>query len=287
MALHWTEFVQLEKDSKLTFERDLFELSKLLGRPAPEFEGAQIDVHGVGRLSWLIRSSVRRNIKSPDSRTLIFTTKEATWVDGLCTATQRMLARLCEEHKAELVDSRFRFYGRRNCDGHPTPSPYHPMFGSYIMDMEILLQCTQDDLLRTRIQLHFDRESLVELRENEMKLMVEKIALLRKRAQLRKTIVKLRTKVAEQDRLIEDLEHHTDEMEEEEGDDLLKENDAFLSDDDDFVEEMDCEEEDDEEELVDEEEEPLEPVLEDEEEDPEEPAYQSDADVLELEVPPQ
>jgi hypothetical protein len=74
---------------------------------------------------------------------------------------------------------------------------------------------------------------------------------------------------------------------EEEGEDLRKENDAFLSDDDDFVEEMDCEEEDDEEELVDEEEEPLEPVLEDEEEDPEEPAYQSDADVLELEVPPQ
>ena len=286
MAIHFTEFVQLEKDGKLMFEKDLFELSKLLGRPAPEFEGAQIDVHGVGRLSWLIKSSVHRNIKSPSSRTLVFTTKEATWVDGLCTATQRMLARLCEEHKAELVDSRFRFYGRRNCDGHPTPSPYHPMFGSYIMDMEILLQCTQDDLLRTRIQLHFDRESLVELRENEMKLMVEKVALLRKRAQLRKTIVKLRTKVAEQDGLIEDLEHHTDEMEEE-GEDLRKENNAFLSDDDDFVEEMDCEEEDDEEELVDEEEEPLEVVLEDEEEDPEEPPYQSDADVLELEVPPQ
>ena len=286
MALHWTEFVQLEKDSKLTFENDLFELSKLLGRPAPEFEGAQIDVHGVGRLSWLIRSSVRRNIKSPSSRTLVFTTKEATWVDGLCTATQRMLARLCEEHKAELVDSRFRFYGRRNCDGHPTPSPCHPMFGSYIMDMELLLQHTQDDLLRTRIQLRFDRESLVELRENEEKLLEDKVALLGKRAQLRRTIVKLRKKVAEQDELIEDLEHHTDEMEEE-GEDLRKENDAFLSDDDDFVEEMDCEEEDDEEELVDEDEDPLEPVPEDEEEDPEEPPYESDADVLELEVPPQ
>ena len=49
MALHWTEFVQLEKDSKLTFERDLFELSKLLHRPAPEFEGAQIDE--IGRAS--------------------------------------------------------------------------------------------------------------------------------------------------------------------------------------------------------------------------------------------
>ena len=185
-----------------------------------------------------------------------------------------------------MANSRFRFYGRRNSDGHPTPTFYHPMFGSYILDMELLLHYTQDDLMRTKVQLHFDRISLVEIRENEEKLLEEKVALLTKRAQLTRTIVKLRKKVAEQDQLIEKLEHHTDEMEEE-GEDLRKENNAFLSDDGDFEEEMDCEEEDDEEELVDEEEEPLEAVLEDEEEDPEEPAYQSDADVLELEVPPQ
>ena len=51
MAPHWTEFVQLEKDSKLTFERDLFELSKLLGRPAPEFKGAQVNINGNENLS--------------------------------------------------------------------------------------------------------------------------------------------------------------------------------------------------------------------------------------------
>ena len=49
------------------------------------------------------------------------------------------------------------------------------------MDMELLLQHTQDDLMRTRVQLHFDRISLVEIRDNEEKLLEEKVALLTKR----------------------------------------------------------------------------------------------------------
>jgi len=284
MALHFTEFVQLENDSKLSFQEDLFALSKLLGRPAPEFEGAQIDVHGASRQSWFIRSSIRRNIKCPTSRNLMFTTQESTWIDGLCSATHNMIVRLCEEHKAEIANSRFRFYGRRNCDGYPTLSPCHPEFKSYIMDMELLLQTTQDQLLGARVQLKFDRESLVEIRANEEKLLEDKVALLRKRAELRKTITQLRRKVREQDAMIDDMEHQSNELEEE-GDDLRKENSAFLSDDDDYEEEMDYEESDDDEELVDEDEDTLESVLEEEEEDPEEPAYESDADVLELEVP--
>ena len=144
MSIHFTEFVQLEKDGKLMFEKDLFELSKLLGRPAPEFKGAQVDTLGNGYLCWLVESSVRGNIKSPGSRTLIFTTMDVHWDDGLCRAMQRLLARLCEEHKAELVNSRFRFYGRRTDDGHPIRSPLHPTFGEYILDMEIMLYRTQE-----------------------------------------------------------------------------------------------------------------------------------------------
>ena len=129
MALHWTEFKQVEKEGKLMFESDLFELCKLLGRPAPEIQGAQVDVLGNGNLCWRIESSVRGNLKSPGSRTLIFATMDTHWDNGLCRAMQRLLARLCEEHKAELVNSRFRFYGRRTDDGHPIQSPQHPTFG--------------------------------------------------------------------------------------------------------------------------------------------------------------
>ena len=92
-------------------------LSDILGRPAPEFRGAQVDVHDQGNLSWLIESSVRGNIKSSHSRTMAFTTMDASWDDGLSRAMQRLLARLCEEHKEELENSPFGFYGRRDAEG--------------------------------------------------------------------------------------------------------------------------------------------------------------------------
>jgi hypothetical protein len=286
MALPPTEFVQLERDGKLMFEKDLFELSKLLGRPAPEFIGTQVDALGHGNLCWRIESSVRRNIQSPGSRTLVFVTMATHWGDGLCRAMERLLARLCEEHKAKLVNSRFRFYGRRTDDGHPVASLPHPTFGEHILDMRVLLHTTQEDLMGARLQSHFQRIALKESHDREAQLKQDKIGLLKRRTHLKKVVAKLRQKVAEQEEIIEDMEHHVNEIEEE-GEDLRKENNAFLSDDDDFLEEMDYEMEDDEEELVDEEEEPLEAVLEDEEEDPEEPPYQSDADAAEPEVPPQ
>ena len=92
MALHYTEFLQVKEKGNLMFERDLYQLSETLGRPAPEFRGAQVDAHDQGNLSWLIESSVRGNIKSSHSRMLSFTTMDASWDDGLCRAMQRLLA---------------------------------------------------------------------------------------------------------------------------------------------------------------------------------------------------
>ena len=62
MAPNFTEFKQVKKDGVLMFERDLYELSDILGRPAREFQGAQVDSLGDGNLSWLIESSVRGRI---------------------------------------------------------------------------------------------------------------------------------------------------------------------------------------------------------------------------------
>ena len=139
------------------FEKDLYKLSDILGRPAPEFRGAQVDVYDQGNLSWLIESSVRGNIKSPNSRTLIFTTMDASWDDGLSRAMQRLLARLCEEHKEELAHSPFRFYGRRDAEGRPTHTDHHPTFEAHLEDMEVLLHSTQEDLRSVRYRSHFER----------------------------------------------------------------------------------------------------------------------------------
>ena len=51
MALHYTEFLQVKEKGNLMFEKDLYQLSDILGRPAPEFRGAQVDAHDQGNLS--------------------------------------------------------------------------------------------------------------------------------------------------------------------------------------------------------------------------------------------
>jgi uncharacterized coiled-coil protein SlyX len=284
MAPNVTEFVQVRKDGLLMFEQDLYELSQILGRPVPEFEGTQVDSLGDGNLSWLIKSSVRGRIQPPRSKDLICSTMDTTWVDGLTRVMQRLLARLCEEHKDELVGTRFQYFGRRDDEGNPTYPAQHTLFGEYITDMEVLLHDTQENLRDARLKVHFQRSSLDDARVRETQLKWENDNLRLKLARQRRTIVRLRKTVAEQNEMIDEMEQQANEMEEE-GEDLRKENSAFISDDEDYLEEMDYEEEDDEEELVDEEEEPSEPVL--EEEDPEEPPYDSDVEIVEPEVPPQ
>ena len=261
----------------MMFEADLYELSDLLGRPAPEFHGAYVDNHGDGNLSVLIQSSIRGRIQPPLSRDLVNTTLDSSWVDGLTRAMQRMLARLCEEHNEELALTRFRYYGRRNDDGHPTHAESHSLFGDHLTDMEVLLHDTQESMMNARLQVHFQPSSLTHSRTRETQLKWENDHLRLRLGRQRRTIRRLRKRVTEQDEMIADMERQAAELEEE-GEDLRKENNAFISDDDDFLEEMDYEEEDDDEEMVDEEEESDEPVLDDEEEDPEEPPYDSDAD---------
>ena len=226
----------------------------------------------------LFRSSVRRNIKSPHSRMLSFTTMDASWDDGLGRAMQRL--------REELANSPFRFYGRRDTEGRPTSTVRHPTFGEHLVDMEVLLYRTQEDLRSVRYRSHFERIALEASRDRVALLQQDKADLHQRGFRLKKTIAKLRKRVAEQDEMIEDLERRADEMEEE-GEDLRKESSAFISDDEDFLEEMDYEEDDDEEEVVDDEEESPEPLLDEDEEDPEERAFESDTDVVVLSVPPQ
>ena len=201
---------------------------------------------------------------------------------------QRLLARLCEEHQEELANSPFRFYGRRDVEGRPTPTVHHPTFGAHLEDMEVLLHSTQEDLRSVRYRSHFERIALEASRDRIELLQQDKADLHQRRIRLKKTIAKLRKRVAEQDEMIEDLERRADEMEVE-GEDLRRETNAFISDDEDYLEEMDYEEDDDEEEAVDEEEEPAEPLLDEDEdeEDPEERVFEPGTDDVVPSVPPQ
>ena len=94
---------------------------------------------------------------------MAFTTMDASWDDELCRAMQKLLARLCEEHTEELVNTPFDFYGRRDTEGRPTPTVRHPTFGEHIVDMEVLLHRTQEDLCSVRYRSHFERVVLEEI----------------------------------------------------------------------------------------------------------------------------
>ena len=48
MAPYFTEFLQVKEKGGHMFEEDLYKLSDILGRPAPEFRGAQVDAHDQG-----------------------------------------------------------------------------------------------------------------------------------------------------------------------------------------------------------------------------------------------
>ena len=83
MTLKFTEFLQVQIDGESMFERDLFKLSRALGRPAPEFRGARTSAPN-GDLCWLIEASIRRDIRSTGSETLTYTLMDVSWADGLC-----------------------------------------------------------------------------------------------------------------------------------------------------------------------------------------------------------
>ena len=73
---------------------------------------------------------------------------------------QRLLSRLCEEHKEEIANSPFAFYGWRDVEGRPTSTVSHPTFGEHLVDMEVLLYRTQEDLRSARYRSHFERVAL-------------------------------------------------------------------------------------------------------------------------------
>ena len=84
---------------------------------------------------------------------------------------------------------------------------------------------TQEALHSSRLQAHFQRISLKESHDVVTQLQWEKNNFRLKMLHQRWTIARLRKKVADQDKLIEDPERHTTKVEEE-GEDLRWENNA-------------------------------------------------------------
>ena len=87
MALHYVEHYQVGQED-LVFDKELREVSKILGRPVPEFRGAKLHDHPQGELKWLVEASCRGRMVFPYTAEIKFEVVEGTWVDGLARCMQ-------------------------------------------------------------------------------------------------------------------------------------------------------------------------------------------------------
>ncbi|KAK1668177.1 hypothetical protein QYE76_056336 [Lolium multiflorum] len=203
------KFYQLGNGGSLIFENDLNALSDHLGRPHPEFHGAQITDQPGGELQWIITADLRGKMEPPTSERILFSFMESNWLDGLARALQEGLARLCGMSGEALKDPRFSHLARRS-----RPLPYANQTHARIIE--------QGDAIK---MLANDRRTLRQ-----------------QRAKRDATITRLRAKIAALEATVKDQEEQMKKMEED-GDDIQG-GSAFLSDDDDFEEDENTEEED-------------------------------------------
>ena len=92
MALNFVEHYQVGRQEGLIFEDELRSVSGILGRPFPEFRGAQLHEHPEGEMKWLVEACVRGKMVPPRSEVIQFQVVENTWVHGLARAMQETLA---------------------------------------------------------------------------------------------------------------------------------------------------------------------------------------------------
>ena len=141
METQFSKFYQLGNAGQLIFERDLDSLSELLGRPHPEFLGAQLLGPPGGDLQWLVTADLRGSIEAPTSGRIQFSVRENNWLDGLARAMHEALARLCALSVNQLQGTRFAHYARRDFMGMPIEMPGHPELKRPVRSPEGIGQC--------------------------------------------------------------------------------------------------------------------------------------------------
>ena len=132
-------FTSWGNGGQLIFERDLDSLSELLGRPHPEFLGAQLPGPPGGDLQWLVTADLRGSIEAPTSGRIQFSVRENNWLDGLARAMHEALARLCALSINKIQGTRFAHYARRDFMGMPMEMPSHPELRHQVENLDFLL----------------------------------------------------------------------------------------------------------------------------------------------------
>ncbi|KAK1686622.1 hypothetical protein QYE76_047470 [Lolium multiflorum] len=237
-----TKFYQLGNGGSLIFEHDLNALSDHLGRPHPEFHGAQIANQPGGELQWIITADLRGKMEPPTSERILFSFMESNWLDGLAHALQEGLARLCGMSGEALKHPRFSHLARRNSAGEPMDMSSHPELKHHVEHLDFMLYHMQQDLDHSREYANQTHACIIE-QGDAIKMLANDCRTLRQqRAKRDATITRLRAKIAALEATVKAQEEQMKKMEED-GEDIQG-GSNYLSDDNDFEEDENIEGED-------------------------------------------
>jgi FtsZ-binding cell division protein ZapB len=265
MSIEYTAFRQVGTELPLlVFERNLMDLAKKVGRPAPEIKGGIIPEFAEGDRCWHVVCTLRGGVVPPLSDELTITVLERTWTDGVVRVMQQALALLVHHHREQLVDTRYEYFGRRDAQGGRPEATPHPILGYHLDHMEYLLSYSQVQMDRARMRCDIKDAVIRHLRVDLDAARLDASRQRKIRCALNKRIRGLRLQVKELNEQVSEMESKMEEIEEE-SEELRKENETLLSADDD-AEDMDMEPESEQED----------DDLAGEEEDPEEPPFVED-----------
>jgi hypothetical protein len=135
----------------LVFEHDLVELAARLGRLRPEVRGYHLFEEGTRELAYQVVCQVRGKEVPPISQGFTFEVIERIWGDGLMRVLRHASSRLVHLHYDELLDTRYKHYGRVDSDGLPYQAAAHTPFSRHLCHTEALLHHTQEQLDHVRM----------------------------------------------------------------------------------------------------------------------------------------
>ena len=173
----YARFFQLTKADSSMFAPDLIELLEEVGRPVAEFMGIMIPAGAPDEIHWEVECTLRGAVVPPETDTIVFMVRARSWTEGVCRATQEVIARVARSDQDELYGTRFHYYGRRDADGDPTYGVHHPELGYHLNWMEFHLISTQSALDESRAQQDMTSHAL-HVSQQELEARNQEIAIL-------------------------------------------------------------------------------------------------------------
>src|SRR3954469_9335422 len=237
MDMKYSKFYQLGNGGDLIFVHDLDHLSEMLERPHPEFFGAHLNDQEGEDLQWLVVASLWGKIEPPTAEGIQFTLRENNWLDGLARAMQEALSHLCGQSINQIKGTRFEFCPRRDANGQPLESPYHPELKTQLDHLSFMMYDHQQELDNCR-DYYNHKSAIIKTKDHTISMLAKdrksRLCQLDKKeriiARLCHRISSLEETIHERDMKLEERENA--------GEDLRGDPYSYLNDDDDFLEDQ-------------------------------------------------